>query len=268
MTQSFTVNFEQIGHILSAGVESVVTGSADTGGSGYIYTHNMPTTTANTYKTYTIEGGDNEQAYEMEYSFVDSFTISGAGGEALKGTVNWNGRQVSKSTFTSALSLQTVSDIVFSKGKLYIDGVSGTMGATQITNTWLSMNLDVKTGIQPVFTGDGKKYFSYTKCIGPEATLDLTFEHNDNSVSMFDYWQAETPLQVRMAFEGPALTTAGATYTYKSFIIDFVGKIVKVNAPTNQDGDTVVTISMQAAYNSTCAKFLDFIVVNENATLT
>lgn len=267
-TIPFTMNFEQVGHVLCAGVEKVVTGVTDTGGSGKIYTYNMPTTTPNTIQTYTIEGGDNEQAYEMEYSFVDSFTISGAGGEALKMSANWYGRQVTKTTFTTPLSLQAVSDIPFSKGKLFIDAVNGTMGTTQVTNTWLSMNLDVKTGIRPVFTGDGNKYFSFIKNVGPEVTLDLTLEHNSNSVALFDAWQAETAKQIRMVFEGPALTTAGQTYTYKSFIIDFVGKVMKVNTPTNQDGDSVVTVSLTGAYNATCAKFLDFIVVNQDAALT
>ena len=163
--------------------------------------------------------------------------------------------------------MQDVEEINFSNGKLYIDAVSGTAGTTQVSNTLLGFSLDIKTGVVPVFTGDGEKYFSFTKNIGPEVSLDLTLEHDSNGVSVFDDFQAETPKQYRLKFEGSNLTTSGTTYSKKTLIIDIVGKVVNVSAPEDRDGDTVITATIQGAYNSTAAKFAEIIVVNENATL-
>ena len=58
--------FEQLPIILSAGVKNVITGVTDTGGSGKVYTYTFPTTSANTITPWTIEGGDDQQAEEME----------------------------------------------------------------------------------------------------------------------------------------------------------------------------------------------------------
>ena len=68
--------FEQLPHILEAGVKAIGTGAADGVGTGKVYNYTMGTTAVNTIKTYTLETGDNQQAEEMEYAFVESFTLS------------------------------------------------------------------------------------------------------------------------------------------------------------------------------------------------
>jgi len=103
--ESVEATFEQLPHILEAGVKLVGTGVADGAGSGKIYAYPFPTTALNTIKTYTIEGGDNQQAEEMEYAFVDSFKLSGNPGEALMMDAQWIGRQVTNTTFTGQYNL-------------------------------------------------------------------------------------------------------------------------------------------------------------------
>ena len=261
-------SFEQLIHVLNAGVKSVTSPSADGSGSGKIYAFPFPTTSANTIKSYTIEGGDNQQAEEMEYSFVRKFSIQGAGGEPLKVSADWVGRQITPTDFTtSGVTIPTVETINFGKGKLYIDAISGTQGTTQITNSFLDMTLNVNTGWQPVYTGDGNKYFSFPKCIGPEITLDVTFEHDTTGVAQVAAWRAETAQLVRAVFQGAALTTAGTTYTYKSLVIDLAGKIEKATPLKDVDGNDVVTITYRGAYDSTASKFATITVVNEVASL-
>ena len=72
---STPATFEGLPIILCAGVKNVVTGVTDTGGSGKVYTYTFPTTAANSIKTWTIEAGDDQQAEEVEYAFVESFEI-------------------------------------------------------------------------------------------------------------------------------------------------------------------------------------------------
>lgn len=258
---------EQIPYVLEASIKTA-TPSQDGSGSGYIYTYTGETTAANTTTKYTLEAGDNQQAYEMEYGFVKSWTLSGAGANSLQLSSDWVGRQVTKTDFTGSISLPAVDELNFSEGKLYIDSVSGTMGTTQISNSWLDFSLKFDSGIRERFTGTGEKYFSHLEHVGPEITLDLTLEHDTNAVSLFDAFQAETPYQIRMLFEGPALGTAGTTYTYKTLRIDLVAKIEKWGTPTDSDGVNAIPVTFRCAYDGTSAKFFEIVAVNELASLT
>ena len=216
--------FEQLPYILAAGVKNVVTGSADGTGSGKIYTYTFPTTAANTIKTYTIEGGDDQQEEEMEYSFVEAFKLSGKPGEALMMSADWIGRQVTASTFTGSLSLPTVEEILFSKGLLYIDAIAGTIGTTLKSNTLLGADLSVKTGWKAVRAADGQLYFSFIKSTPPEVILAITFEHDSTATAEKAFWRAQTARLIRLKITGTTLTTAGTTYTAKTLLIDLAGK--------------------------------------------
>jgi len=258
--------FEGLPVILSAGVKNVITGVTDTGGSGKVYTYTFPTTTANTITTWTIEGGDDTQAEEMEYSFVESFEISGNGGEALQMSANWRGRQVSKTTFTTPVTAPaTVEEVLFGKGKLYIDAVSGTMGTTQVSQTLLGASLQVNTGWIAKYAADGNLYFSWAQSTKPEVLLNVTFEHNASAVNEKDVWIAKTPRQIRLQFDGAALTTAG-TFTYKTLRIDLAGLWESFDSISDMNGNDIVTGTFRAGYDATCAKFAEIKVVNETAS--
>ena len=146
--------FEQLPHILEAGIKTVGTGAADGVGSGKIYDYVKGTTSIETLKTYTIETGDNQQAEEMEYSFVESFTLSAARGEAVMMSADWIGRQVTNTTFTGSLTVPTVDEVLAGTGLLYIDANSGTIGTTAVTGTLLDWELNVTTGWRGKWTND------------------------------------------------------------------------------------------------------------------
>lgn len=258
--------FEQLPYLLNAGIE-LSAGVQDGAGTGYLYTYDLPTTAQNTLETYTIEGGDDTQAEEMEYSFVENLVLSGAPGEAWMMKADWLGRQVSKATFTASLDLDPVETILFSKTKLYIDAASGTIGTTLKSSTLLGAELSIKTGLVPVFTGDGNLYFTFTKCVGPEVLLKVTFEHNASAVAEKDAWIAQTARVIRLITQGLALTTAGTAYTYKTLQIDLAGKWEKFEKIDEQDGNDIVTGTFRARYNDDAELFGQILVVNELSAL-
>ena len=259
--------FEQLPYLLAAGVKDVVTGEADGVGSGKIYAYAFPTTAKNSIKSYTIEGGDDQEAEEMEYAFVESFKLSGKPGGALEMSAEWLGRQVIVSTFTGAIAVPTVEDILFSKGKLYVDAVGGTIGTTLLSSTFLGMDLDVTTGWIPVFTADGNLYFTFNKSTPPEITFDITFEHDASGAARKVDWRAETARLVQVKFEGSSLTTAGTTYSKKTVLINLAAKVEKVTPLGEQDGNDILTASFRARYNATAAKFAEIVIVNELSSL-
>jgi len=260
--------FEQLPYLLDAGVDSV-TGVQDGAGSGYIYTYNFPKTVADTATpaTYTCEAGNNQQEEQFLYGFVESFGLSGAAGEALNMNGVFRGRQIATGTKTASLSLVDVEEIAFSNGKLYIDAVDTAFGTTLKSNTLLEATLEVDTGLRAVHTGDGALYFTFTKNVGPEITLDITFEHDTTAVSEKAAWRAETARKLRLIFEGSTFAQAGTAYSKKTLIIDLVGKWETFEAIGDSDGNATVSGTFRARYNSTAAAFAQIVIVNALSAL-
>lgn len=259
--------FEQLVHYGEAGIKLVGTGAADGVGSGKIYDYPFPETSLNIIKTYTIEGGDNQEVEKMEYGFVSDFTLEGKAGEAWMMSANWQARQVAPSTFTAALAVPTVEEILFGKTKLYIDAVGGSYGTTQKANTLLSASLKVKTGWIPVFTGDGALYFTFAKSTMPEILLDIIFEHDGAATAEKVNWRAQTPRLIQLKAEGSALATPGTAYTYKTMIINLAGKWEKFSKLGEQDENDIVTGTFRARYNATKADIGNILIVNELANV-
>lgn len=252
--------FEQLPYIFEAGIKKVTTGVTDTGGSGKVYKYTFPTTAPNTIQTFTIEGGDNIQEEEVEFAFVQGFKLSGSPKEVINFSADWVGRQITLSTFTTPLSIPTVEEILFQKTKLYIDN-AGSIGSTLVSSTLLGFTLDIDTGLREVFTGDGNLYFDRTKNVGPTGTLEVTFEHNASALAEKAAWRAKTTRAIRLRVEGSALTTAG-TYANKTLVIDVCGRWEKFDKLDEQDGNDIVTGTLQIGYSSVQALWGSITVVN------
>jgi hypothetical protein len=260
--------YEQLPYILTAGIKALTTGVADGVGSGKIYAYPFSTNAANTVKTFTIEGGDDQQEEEMEYSVVTALKLAGKSGEAIMMSGDWIGRQVTPSTFTTQPSTPSVEEILFQKTKLYIDAAGGTIGTTQKTNTLLAFDLDIKTGVTPVWTADGTLYFSFTKIVMPEITLKVTFEHDGTATAEKTAWRAGTARLIRLTATGTTLTTAGTTYIAKTLRIDLPGKWESFDKIGEQDGNDIVVGTFRSRYNATAALGPSVTVVNELTALT
>jgi hypothetical protein len=266
--QEIPASFEQLPYPLSAGIKDTVSGTATGGTSdGFIYSYPLATTAAPTTKAYTVEGGDNQQEYQCTYGYAQEINLSGAPKEAVKLSSKWGARGMAKGTFTAGITPPTVEDILFQRGKLYLDAVSGTIGTTQLTNTWLGWNMKILTGIQAVWTGDGSLSFSFDKFIGAKVNGSITFEHDAAGVARYDDFKAGTTKQVRMEFLGSALAGAGGSFTTKALRIDMSMKILKVNLLDSINGNNTVKIDYKAVYNATANLFCVLTVVNKLASL-
>lgn len=259
--------FEQLLHILEAGVKTIGTGVADGSGTDKIYDYTFPISSANTIKTYTLEGGDDAGAEEVEYAFVEEFTLAGKAGEAWTMAASWLGRQSTPASFTAALTVPTVEEILFGKTLLYIDPVTAAFGTTIKSNTLIEASLKVKTGWQAVFTGDGNLYFSFAKCTMPEFLLEITFEHDATAVAEKAAWRAQTSRAIQLKATGSAVATPGTTYTYKMMILNIAGKWEKFDVIGEQDGNDIVKGTLRGRYNATNSKLGNIIVVNELASV-
>jgi hypothetical protein len=258
--------FEQLPYIFEAGVKAVQTGTVDTGGSGYVYTYTASTTSQNTTNTYTIEGGDDQQAEEFDYGFVKHFNLSGDGQGALMVSADWTGQATSNTTFTGAISIPTVEEIIVNDGSLYIDNSGGTIGSTAVSNTLFGIDLDWTTGLQEFWAVDGSLDFSLTKFTRDDIVLTMTYEHNASAVTEKANYRSGATRLVRLLFQGSALTTSG-TFTNKTLRIDLAGVYEDWSVLEDQDGNDVVTATLRVRYSPTDALKAQAVVVNELSAL-
>lgn len=263
-------SFEQLPHILEAGIKSVGTGAADGSGTDKIYAYPVGITAANTIKTYTIETGDNQQAEEMSYSFVEKFTLSGERGQAVMVSADWIGQQVVNATFTGALTVPTAEIILAPRGQFFIDAVSGTIGTTTVSETLLKWELSVTTGWRTKYTvdselaGGGQKFaFAYFDKDSFKAEFSATFEHNATAVAQKALFRAGTPRLFRLQIPGSAVATGGTLYSNKWLIIDMAAVYSDWDALDAEDGNGIASVKAQIGYDPTAGKALSITVVNE-----
>lgn len=249
-----TASFEQFLHLLEASVQTD-TPTQDGTGSGYIYEYLMATGDANTIKYYTIEGGNNKNAEKMDNAIVTEWTLAGRKKEALKMQALWQGKQTVDTTFTAALTLPTVNAMKFQKMKLYIDNVGGTIGTTQIANSFIDFSLKYSSGWYLSHTGDGNMTPSFAEYVGATATLSMTLLHNATTKAERDLWKSNTPRKIRLLCQGEtAFAVPGTLYSYPTLMIDMAGVYTKFDAPNSDDeGASTYSVEFEVGYDTTAA---------------
>ena len=207
---SSELTFEQLPHILEAGIVTATPGASP----GYSRAYPFPTTTTRTIKTYTLEAGNvlvtADQA-EFPYAFVSEFELTGKVDEAWMMAATWQAQRWVNSTLTGALSIPAVEVALFGKTKFYINDSGGTIGTTQVSGKLLEATIKVMTGIQYVPAGDGSLYPIAHKFVKPEVTFALAYElEQDTGVSFVAAerakWVAAAGRLLRLDVAGSAAT--------------------------------------------------------------
>lgn len=265
--------FEQLGHILDAGIARA-TPADDGAGSGKIRTYTMPIAAddavdADDLQTYHIKNGDNAAVDKTGGAFVKSFALEGARNEAWMLTVNWETQEVAKDGdgFVVA-TVPDVEEMMFNLSKIYIDDEDGAFGANQAEVVLTNATLNVETGWQALFTADGSLAYSNIKQRKPEIMLNLTLEMTASvAAAERENWRASVPRLIRLVCEGSELTTEGTDYANKTLIVDAAAKWDKFDPLGDDDGDDIITGTLRCRYNAKSASFFEMVLVNEVAAL-
>jgi len=255
--------FEQLPYILMAGVETetVVAGTNSTG-TYYTWTFEFATGATKTTSTYTIEVGDDVDQVEAEYCFVEDFHLKGAVDGALMMSASWRGRQVTEGVdFTTGIALATVEEIIFNKGVLKID--ANTIGTTACAGALIDMDFHAVTGLVAYMTAEGNLYFYATKQVGPEITLDITFEHITAAVTEKAACKAKTLRLIQLAWTGTDAIGGQA----KTLTIQMAGYWEKFDVISAAEGNNIVAGHFRAAYSSTEALYCNIAIINALSAL-
>ena len=114
-------------------------------------------------------------------------------------------------------------------------------------------------------TGDGNLFFGYAKYDPSqvEVTLEMKFEHDSKAETQLTAFEGETRQQVQLLIEGSQVGTPGTTYTFLSLIIDIAGVWTDFSELGDDDGNSVIDVTMIGAYDSVAALFSSVTLVNE-----
>ncbi len=266
------LSYEHAVWVFGMGINWQTTGgTAGTAGmGGYVYTYTYPTTAANTTKTFSWEGGDNQQYEAFNYGIMLEATISGAPDEAVMVTATIVGREITTASvlYTTA-ALANTEEVLFNKGKLYIDAIDGTMGTSQKVAALIDFSYALApTGFVPLKAADGNIAYASHKQTTPEVLLSVTLEWDGTAEAEKENWRTQTPVLLEIKFEGSALAdTSGGPYTFKTIRFQNVGKWESFDKLGEQDGNDIIAGVFRLRENATGGQSA-VIVANDTASYT
>ena len=220
----------------------------------YLFTITPALTTANTpdiangIDTFTIEYGDNTQAYETECCFSTRLQISGAPNEVCKFTCDITGRQRTETTFTGALSVQSVQRFPFNKAAVYIDASGGTIGTTQKTNLLRAFQWTLETKFKAFYASDGELYFSSVVEDKKKPVLTLTYKRGTDSETERDKYDDRSTRLLRLKLNAQTEIDSGQSNP-PYLILDQAIRYFKWPTPSSQDGARVVQVTAEGVWS-------------------
>lgn len=203
----------------------------------------------------------NNTTFAVSAGSTASLTITGGSTESA-------GSTITVEQFFQNVSIPTVEEMLFNKAKLYIDSTSTSIGTTQKSQTFLGFEYDLTTGWKGQPVGDGRLDFSFAKVTRPSGTLKVTFEHDGSASTEKAAYRNKTTRMVRILVQGSSLTTAGATYSVKTLIIDCYGKWIDFSALEDDNGNDTCTGTLLFGYDPAMATAGQILIVNQSTALT
>jgi hypothetical protein len=251
---------EALPAILGCALKGGVTASEATPAQGdYLWDFTPSETAANSPDSLTMEAGDDNQAYECEYTMFERLRVSGQVSQGMEAApvsleADFFARQWTATTFTGSLSIPTMAgDLNAKLARLYLDTSWAGAGGTEVTNALRGFDVEILTGVHPKFSGSAAKYFNThgEGLIG--VTGSFTLERNATTVAMLASLASQSLVVARLVIPGAQIGSG----TSHNLTIDFSGRYEEVNPMAQADrGDNLDTIVIHGMYDATGAKKL------------
>jgi hypothetical protein len=264
--------FQILPMIFSCGLKGNITPSEVTSGQGdYLWSFTPSLTATNDQDSITLQLGDDQQAYRIEYTMFKSIKITGeidqGGGDAkISIEVEYFGRQVAKNAFTSALSLPTMTTMNAKLARLYKDTAWSGKGVTELANGLRKFEFEIITGLHPKMMGSANKYFNVHGESYLEAMLTLTLEGNSDAVTLFDDAKTDPPTASCFGIKitGPAIGS-GTNHELDLYIWGAPESVEALSSESN--GNNLHQVLIHGMYDTTGAKLLDVAVTTNTSTI-
>ena len=238
----------------------------------YLWTLTPSLTTANTpdiangIDTFTIEYGDDTQAWELAYCFGTQLEISGAPNGVCTFTLNITGDKKTDTTFTTALSAVSVQRAPFNLAKFYIDAAGGTIGTTQKTGLLRGFTWRLDTKFAAFYTADGALSYGAVVEDRKGVELALTYKWGSDADTERGFYDARTTRLVRIELNGQTeLDSAQSNPPY----LRLDQAVRYENWPTwgEDEGASTFEVNAYSVYNATYAKLFEVALLNALSAL-
>lgn len=261
--------FQQLPMLFGCGLKGNVTPTEVTPSQGdwlWPFTPSLIAGVSNTPDSLSLELGDDLQAFKSEYCMFERIRISGQVSQGMEASpvgieADFFGRQLMPSTFTPAVPLPSAEPLNAKLSRFYLDTAWAGIGGTEKTNTLRGFDIELLSGLHPVFSGSGIKSFD-THAEGLiVATANFTFEGNANANAMFNAQQAQTFQAVRLQINGGVIG-AGTPHSLK---VDIGGVWKNVSPLGGEDrSDNLHTATLRGYLDPVGAKLLQVAVVTDS----
>lgn len=209
---------------------------------------------ANGIDTFTLEYGDNVQAYAIPYTFTTNLTITGTVNEPVEFSWTVMGQQVVEQSFTAALTAAYGKYFAFNNASFFIDADYASIGTTQSSCSLRAFEWSFDTMFTARYAANGDLYFCALNEEPKKVELELTFyRSNEVSEVEFDKFLNDQINYIRIALESSGEMDVGESnppYLYLD------GAFIYTEWPEyeDEDGTNVITVNAESWYDPTASK--------------
>ncbi len=229
--------------------------------NAYLWTIEPTLTAGNTpditngIDTFTLEFGDDEQDYEVEFVHTVTLTISGdgAGTAPVMATWEWTGRQLIETTLTPALTRTATQYFPASKVKFYIDADYASIGGTEKASMLRSWSITFPTEFTPRYGASGELFFDGLDEAAKSVELELVYNRGTNSELEKAKYNAQTQSYIRIEMNGEEeMDGSQSNLPY----LRFDASIEYLTAPTvsDENGMQIEVYTAETTYDPTASK--------------
>ncbi len=261
--------FQILPMLFSIGLKGNITPTEQTAGQGdYLWTHTPSLTGSNAPDSITLEKGDDVQAFEAEYAMCERIRISGqisqdGGDSPVSIAAELFARQWTPTTFTGAISIPTVTPMNAKLARFYLDTSWAGVGGTE-KSILRGFDIDIITGVYPVFLGSAVRTFATHAESYPEMLATFTFEGNSDADTIFDAFQSQALAVARLKITGPLIGTGVA----HSLTLDMGGTWEEVTPLGSvEKGNNLHAALLHGYYDLTGAKTIQAAVSTNMTTM-
>lgn len=211
--------------------------------------------------TCTLEWTDGNQARESEHIYTVALELTGKNKEDVKFSWEIEGRRVTATTFTPALTVPANRAFyAVNNAKWYVDTSYAGIGGTQKTGVVKEFTWRLETMFTKRYTADGNLYFTALNEDAKKVTLEMVFQFDTTVVpAEIVKFQAQTMSYQRLALFSQVEMDSGQNNP--SYIwLDGAYRWTEVPELDDEDGNRILTMSAETFYDSTAAKQFGVII--------
>lgn len=236
--------FEQIIDFFAMTLKGGVTPSTPDGATdARLWTFTPSITASNAHDSYTVEYGDNTQAWESVFTLAESLSLSVNLDSTLSMSVEMFAHFAAKTTFTSSLDNPSVEEIPSAKLKVYINDFLSSLASspTQKSDLVTGADISLNSGLVPVKSANGTLEFTGVSERKRSHSMRLDMAVGSDFITEYDAWAAGSLRAVRLEWEGSEIEDG----FNKTLTIDMAGRWVsEPRLFTDNEGRNIVSMEL------------------------